>query len=98
MTTQPSTRVTDTTARFWEDAGETMNALNLEVKALCEGDRVLNEQVTNHQEQPTAEEMAAQLHRALDVISAAQKHYYDVRRLHRHLVREAAETEQEEAA
>ena len=82
MTTHPSTRVTDTTARFWEDAGETLSDLRQAFDHLVSGDSVLLATITRNQEQPTAEEVAAQLHRALDVKAAAHQHYLDLRRLY----------------
>ena len=97
MTTQPTTRVTDTTVQFWADAGETYNALQEAMEELTCGDHRLSRIVHDHQEQPTVAEVSAHMHRALDMIGAAQKHYYDVRRLHRHLVREADEMGQEAA-
>lgn len=82
MTTHSSVRVTDTTARFWEDAGETFNDLRQAFDHLVNGDNALNATITHNLEQPTAVEMAAQLHRALDVKAAAHQHYLDLRRLY----------------
>ena len=82
MTTHPSTRVTDTTARFWRDAGETFNDLRQAFDHLVNGDHALNATITHNQEQPTAAEVAAHMHRALDVKAAAHQHYLDLRRLY----------------
>ena len=82
MTTHPSTRVTDTTARFWEDAGETYTTLQDAMDDLRAGDLGINHVININQEQPTVDEVAAHMHRALDVKAAAHQHYLDLRRLY----------------